>query len=120
MILSNVWTALIVVGVISCLSTLLGIILYKYSSAVVRSKTMRLSGATAIAWVLFLAISNFYLSVAADLKSQSAQQIADRVAEVELQIKNYKECSLHVGEFKCKVPADRLLRSCEGLITILR
>jgi hypothetical protein len=120
MIISNIWTALIVVGVISCLSTLLAIILYKYSSAVVQSKTMRLSGAIAIAWILFFAISKFYLSVTADIKSQSTQQIADRVAEVELQIKNYKECSLHVGEFKCKVPADRLMHSCENLIAILK
>ena len=120
MILSNIWTALIVVGVISCLSTLLGIILFKYSTAVVRSKTMRLSGAIAIAWVLFLGMSKFYLSVTQDLKSLSAQQISNRVAEVELQIKNYKECSLHVGEFKCKVPADKLMHSCEELIAILR
>ena len=120
MILFNIWSALIVVGVISCLSTLLGLILYKYSSAVVQSKTMRLSGAIAIAWVLFLAMSKLYLSVSEDIKSQSTQQIADKVAEVELQIKNYRECSLQVGEFQCKAPADKLLNSCEDLIDILK
>jgi len=116
----TVWTALTVVGVIACLSSFLGILLYNYSTAVFKSKAMRLSGATAIAWVLFLGLSKFYITVSTDLQTQTNHSISEKTTDVAVAAKNYGDCSLQVGDFKCKIPADRLHQSCEKLVKSLK
>lgn len=121
------WLALATVGVIASLSAGLGLLLYRFSSAVVVNRAVRLTGAAAIAWVFFLGTSKFYVTVSKDLQAQkqsdskARQEVVLRIAEeVSSRAREYEECALQSGEFQCKIPADRLLKSCQSLVSQLR
>lgn len=116
------WLALVIVGVIASLSAALGLLLYRFSSAVVESRSIRLGGATAIAWLFFLALSKFFSTVSHDLQAQVGVQSKERrdnvrlaSKEVTTRIREYSECALQMGDFQCKAPADQLRKACDAL-----
>jgi hypothetical protein len=118
------WIALVTVSVIAILSAGLGLLLFRFSSAVVTNRSIRITGATAIAWVFFLGMGKFYVTVSKDLQQQrredkrvNYESIVRTSKEVEAIMLEYRECALHVGDFKCKEPADRLQNSCESLLS---
>lgn len=106
------WDALLVTSVLGWVAALLGFFLYRYSSSTVTQKGLRFSGASAIAIVMYIFMTRFFLSVQAQL---SPSPKVDQ-ATVQRVLQNFDTClEQEGGTFQCKQPAIELRALCSQL-----
>lgn len=95
------WDALLITTAFAWISALIGFFLYRYSESTVKQKGIRFSGASAIAVVMFILSTKFFLSVHAEL--HPVPKIDPQYANELLQ--NLNTCIEQEGAFPCKKQA---------------
>lgn len=107
------WGALIITSVLAWVSALLGFFLYRYSESTLKQRGLRFSGASAIAVVMYIFMTKFYLSVQAELRPK----VTVSPTSVQAALQNFDTCVEHEGaSFQCKQPAMELRDLCSQLL----
>lgn len=107
------WNALLITSGLAWIAALLGFFLFRYSESVVKQKGIRFSGASAIAVVMFIVMTRFYLSVYTQLHPAPT---LDR-ASMQAALQNFDSCVEQEGGIsRCKQPATELRDLCARVL----
>lgn len=107
------WDALIITSVLAWVSALLGFFLYRFSESTLKQKGLRFSGASAIAVVMYIFMTKFYLSVQAQLRPTPKLD----PTSVQSVVENFDTCVEQEGAIsQCKQPAMELRDLCSQLL----
>ena len=107
------WYALAVTSILALLAAALGLVLYRFSEGRIEQKGIRLSGAAAIALVMYVAMTKFYLDA-----QDSLLLIAPVIDPVSFEnmVREFDTCVEHEVNFQCRIPALNIRNAC---VTVL-
>jgi hypothetical protein len=108
----TLWIPLLVTCAIAGASAIVGLVLYRHSTATIRRKGLRLTGAAAVAVVCYLGMTRFYLQLDTQLDSH---QNGNRETLRKL-IQQYDVCREQENPFQCEAPATQLRDLCSGFL----
>lgn len=107
------WDSLIITSVLAWVSALLGFFMYRYGESTLKQKGLRFSGASAIAVIMFISMTKFYLLVHAQLHPPPKLD----PTSVQAVLQNFDTCVEQEGAgFQCKQPAMELRELCSQLL----
>lgn len=104
----TIWIPLLVTCAIAAASAIVGLVLYRHSTAVIHRKDIRFTGAAAVAVMCYLGMTRFYLQLDTQLDSH---QKADR-NKLHRLVQDYDVCREQEGTFRCEGPAKQLRDFC--------
>src|SRR5262245_61433346 len=103
------WNALLITAGLAWIAALLGFFLYRFSQSLIQQRGIRFSGASAIAVVMYIVMTRFYLSLFLQLHPTPKFD----VAAVQAALRDFDHCAEQEGgNFQCRQPAMDLRHLC--------
>lgn len=108
-------TSFLLTVLLGIISTIIGMVLYKYGEAIIKYKGARFGGAVAIAGMAFYLMGGFYFQQVKFLNEQSLKNLD----ELKIVVHEYETCRAHEPDreaLECKYQIDKLLDSVKEIL----